>query len=116
MSKRELFFYKDYFEQFYYSLSPKVRRKVLRTLELVKLLSRIPEVYFKHIENTEGLYEIRVQSGNNAFRIFCFFDEGNIIVVGHGFQKKTQKTPRNEIQKALIIKSTYYEEKKSNLA
>jgi len=77
-------------------------------------LDRIPEVYFKHLENTEGLYEMRVQSGTNIFRIFCFFDNNNIVVVGHGFQKKTQKTPANEIERAEQIKKEYYEEKKSH--
>ena len=82
--------------------------------ELIEDIDRIPEVYFKHLENTDGLYEIRVQSGNNIFRIFCFFDNNNIVVVGHGFQKKTQKTPSKEIERAEQIKKEYYEEKKSN--
>jgi phage-related protein len=71
-------------------------------------------VYFKHLENTDGIYEIRVQSGTNIFRIFCFFDKNNIVVVGHGFHKKTQKTPFKEIERAEQIKKEYYEEKKSN--
>lgn len=66
--------------------------------------------FFKHITGT-GIYEIRVQPGNNIYRIFCFFDEGNIIVIGHGFHKKTQKTPAGEIEKAITIKKAYYEEK-----
>jgi phage-related protein len=68
-------------------------------------------VYFKHLENTDGLYEIRVQSGSDIYRIFCFFDKNNLVIVGHGFQKKAQKTPPREIQKALRIKKEYYEEK-----
>ena len=83
-------------------------------MKLIEDLDRIPEVYFKHLENTVGLYEIRVQSGTNIFRIFCFFDNNNIVVVGHGFQKKTQKTPPKEIERAEQIKIEYYEEKKSN--
>jgi len=83
-------------------------------MKLIEDLDRIPEVYFKHLENTDGLYEIRVQSGTNIFRIFCFFDNNNIVVVGHGFQKKTQKTPPKEIERAEQIKIEYYEEKKSN--
>ena len=73
-------------------------------------------MYLKHIENTEGLYEIRVQLGNNIFRIFCFFDNNNLVVIGHGFQKKTQKTPEKEIKRAENIKRQYYEEKKINYA
>jgi phage-related protein len=58
----------------------------------------------KHIENTEGLFEIRVHQGSDAFRIFCFFDQGQLVVLANGFQKKTQKTPKKEIDKALKIK------------
>jgi len=77
-------------------------------------MDRIPEIYFKHLEDTDGLYEIRVQVGSNVFRIFCFFDNNNLVVVGHGFQKKTQKTPANEIERAEKIKREYYEERKSD--
>lgn len=87
---------------------------MLWTLKIVETIDRIPELYFKHLENTDGIYEIRVQVGSNIFRIFCFFDNHNIVVVGHGFQKKTQKTPVKEIEKAEQIKKEYYEEKKSN--
>lgn len=114
MQKRALLFYKDYFSEFYSSLNLRVQKKVLWVLEIIQKLERLPTVYFKHIENSEGLYEIRVQLGNNVFRIFCFFDEDNLIVIGHGFQKKTQKTPVKEIEKAITIKNIYYEEKKSD--
>jgi phage-related protein len=74
-------------------------------------VERIPEQYFKHIEGTEGLYEIRIKSGKESYRIFCFFEENNLVVIGHGFQKKSQKTPAKELKKALKIKKEYYEEK-----
>ncbi|HEY1869440.1 MAG TPA: type II toxin-antitoxin system RelE/ParE family toxin [Chitinophagaceae bacterium] len=111
---RELLFYKDYFREFYDSQPWKVQKKILWTLEIIETIERIPETYFKHLENTEGLYEIRVQAGNNIYRIFCFFDKNDLVIVGHGFQKKTQKTPQQEIDKAEKIKKQYYEEKKSN--
>jgi len=63
------------------------------------------------LESTDGLYEIRVQNGSDIFRIFCFFDNNNLVVVGHGFQKKTQKTPDKELERAAKIKREYYEEK-----
>ena len=113
-NKRELFFYKDYFREFYSFQTPKVQKKILWTLRLIEDLERIPEVYFKHIENSDGIYEIRVQTGSNIFRIFCFFDENNLVVVGHGFQKKTQKTPPGEIERAEKIKKEYYEEKQAS--
>ena len=78
---------------------------------MVEDLQWVPETYLKHIENTDGLYEIRVQLGNNIFRIFCFFDQGQLIVLANGFQKKTQKTPKQEIELALTIKADYENEK-----
>ena len=110
--KRSLVFYKHYFREFYLQQTSGVQNKIAWTLRLLEELDHIPEIYLKHLENTDGLYEIRVRSGGNIFRIFCFFDDNNIVVVGHGFQKKTQKTPRNEIERAGIIKKAYYEEKK----
>jgi len=108
---RELFFYKSYFNLFYDKQAVKVQKKILWTLRLVEELERIPELYFKHIECSDGLYEIRVQMGSNTFRIFCFFDDNNLVVVGNGFQKKSQKTPPEEIERANRIKKEYYEEK-----
>lgn len=90
---RSLVFYKDYFSQFYESLTPKVQKKVLWTLRVIEDLERIPDTYFKHLKNSDGIYEIRVSSGGDIYRIFCFFDQGNVVVVGHGFKKKTQKRP-----------------------
>jgi phage-related protein len=108
---REVVFYKDYFEQFFLSQKPKVKEKILWTLELIEDLLMVPEAYLKHIENTDGLYEVRVQCASNIFRIFCFFDEDRVVVVINGFQKKQQKTPKNEIEKALKIKEAYENEK-----
>ena len=112
--KRDLLFFRDYFQDFYDSQSAKVQKKILWTLRVIEDLDRIPELYLKHLEGTDGLYEIRVQSGRNIFRIFCFFDDNKIVVVGHGFQKKTQKTPDREIERAERIKREYYEEKNHN--
>ena len=109
--KREVYFFRDYFEQFFEAQTEKVRKKILWTLKAVEELDRIPEIYLKHLEGTSGLYEIRVQFGSNIFRIFCFFDVDNLVVVGHGFQKKTQKTPKQEVERAEQIKKEYYEGK-----
>jgi phage-related protein len=110
--KRELFFYKAYFEEFYNRQDDKVKKKILWTLRVIEELEQIPENYLKFIQNSSGLYEIRVQVGNNIFRIFCFFDVDNLVVIGHGFQKKSQKTPKQEIKKAEKIKMNYYDSKK----
>jgi phage-related protein len=81
----------------------------LWTLRVVEDLDQIPELYFKQLTGTDGLYEIRVQVGSDSCRIFCFFDEGNVVVIGHGFAKKTQKTPPAELDRAHKIKAEYYE-------
>ena len=109
---RTVTFYKDYFISFFVTQREKVQDKITWTLELIEHLEKIPETYLKHIENTEGLYEIRVKQGSDIFRIFCFFDKGKLIVLANGFQKKEQKTPKKEIEKALKIKKEYEDENK----
>jgi phage-related protein len=108
---RNITFYKNYFQEFFDKQNKKVKAKIVWTFDLVEDLQRVPEIYLKHIENTDGLYEIRVQSGSDIFRIFCFFDEGRLVVLANGFQKKTQKTPKKEIEMALKIKLEYENEK-----
>ena len=108
---RTIVFYKNYFQEFFEKQRDKVKDKIIWTFELIEELQRIPETYLKHIENTEGLYEIRVQNGSDIFRIFCFFDQGKIVIIANGFQKKMQKTPKQEIEKALKIKQEYENEK-----
>lgn len=107
---RKVVFYKDYFEKFFVKQREKVRDKIIWTLELIEELPYIPETYLKHLEGTDGLYEIRVQSGSDIFRIFCFFDKGKLVVLANGFQKKEQKTPKKEIERALKIKKEYEDE------
>ena len=80
--------------------------------DLVEDVERVPERYLKYLANTDALYEIRVQLGGDIFRIFCFFDQGQLIVLANGFQKKTQKTPKKEIEMALKI--NYVGELKAN--
>ncbi|MGQ7946937.1 type II toxin-antitoxin system RelE/ParE family toxin [Flavobacterium sp. WC2509] len=109
--QRTIFFYKDYFEEFFVKQREKVKAKIIWTLELIEELDRIPEIYLKHIENTNGLFEIRIQQGSDIFRIFCFFDDGKLVILANGFQKKTQKTPKNEIEKAIKIKNEYESDK-----
>lgn len=108
--KRTIVFYKDYFEEFFVKQRDKVKDKIIWTFQLIEEMDRVPETYLKHIENTDGLFEIRVQQGSDIFRIFCFFDEGRLVVIANGFQKKTQKTPKGEIERALKIKSEYESE------
>lgn len=109
--KRTVVFYRSYFEEFFIEQREKVKAKIIWTFDLIEEIDKIPETYLKHLENTDGLYEIRVQQGNDIFRIFCFFDQGQIVVLANGFQKKTQKTPKKEIDKAEKIKREYENEK-----
>ena len=109
--KRTIAFYQDYFDEFLVRQRPKVRDKIIWTLELIEQLDMVPETYLKHLEGSSGLYEIRVQQGSDIFRIFSFFDEGKLIVLINGFHKKTQKTPKFELHKAEKLKAAYYEDK-----
>lgn len=109
---RTIIFYKDYFLLFFEQQNLKVKTKISWTLDVISQLERVPETYLKHLENTDGLYEVRVQSGSDIFRIFCFFDKGQLVVLANGFVKKTQKTPKREIEKATKIKEEYFLELK----
>lgn len=108
---RKIVFYKEYFQEFFSAQKDKVKDKIIWTLTLIEEIELVSENYLKHLEGTDGLYEIRVQLGNDIFRIFCFFDAGKLIIITNGFQKKTQKTPKQEIEKALKIKQDYENEK-----
>jgi phage-related protein len=110
--QRTIIFYKNHFDDFFKEQKQKVKDKIIWTFDLIEELQRVPETYLKHLENTDGLFEIRVQQGSDIFRIFCFFDQGQLVVLANGFQKKTQKTPKKEIEKALKIKEEYESEKK----
>ena len=109
---RTIVFYKNYFQKFFVSQRDKVKDKIIWTFELIEEFQKVPETYLKHIENTDGLFEIRVQQGSDIFRIFCFFDQGQLVVIANGFQKKKQKTPKKEIERAIKIKEEYETEKK----
>ena len=108
---RQVIAYKKYFLDFYYKQPDSVQKKIEWTLNLLRYTEHVPEKYFKHIENTKGLYEVRVEVGNNIYRIFAFFDKGYLVVLGNAFHKKTQKTPKKEIEKALEIMEEYKNEK-----
>ena len=110
--KRQVIAYKKYFLDFYRKQPDKVQAKIEWTLNLIRVTQQVPEKYFKHIEGTKGLYEIRVEFGSNIYRIFSFFDKGNIVILGNAFNKKTQKTPEKEIEKAIKIMEEYNNEKK----
>ena len=104
-------FYKDYFELFFVKQEERVQNKIIWTLNLIEEVQNIPETYLKHLKGTGGLYEVRVQMRNTIFRTFCLLDTNKLVVLMNGFQKKTQKTSKNEIERALKIKKEYEREK-----
>ena len=109
---REIRFYEKYFIEFYLTLDIRAQEKIEYVFKLIRTVDRIPQKFLKHIENTDGLYEIRIKSGSDIFRIFCCFDEGRVVILFNGFQKKSQKTPKKEIAKALRLKKEYFDKKK----
>jgi len=109
---RTIIFYQNHFLDFYQTLDTKVKEKVKYVLELVKQVDRVPEKFLAPMTGYEGLFEIRIEYQSNIFRIFCCFDEGNLVVLLNGFQKKSQKTPKQEIERAMRLKAAYFEHKK----
>lgn len=105
-------FYKDHFTDFYSKQNNKVQEKIEYVFKLVRQTERIPKKFFTHLASTKGLYEIRIEYESNIYRIFCFFDEGKLVILLNGFQKKTQKTPIKEIEIAERLKKEYFDEKK----
>ena len=101
--KRDIIFYETYFIDFFRTQDEKVKEKIKYVLELIKQVEKVPEKFLMHIEGTNGLYEIRIEYQSNIYRIFCCFDKGRIIILFNGFQKKTQKTPKNEFEKAVRL-------------
>lgn len=110
--KREIIYFKNYFSEFFNAQIEKVKDKIDYVLFLVTVADRIPKKFFDNMKGYDGLWEIRIEFESNIYRIFCCFDEGNLVVLFNGFQKKSQKTPKNEIEKAMKIKSEYFELKK----
>jgi len=109
--RRKVLFYKDYYLSFFGKQSEKVKEKIDYVLFVVSVAERIPQKFFQHLEGTNGLYEIRIEAQSNIYRIFCCFDNGNVVVLFNAFQKKTQKTPSTEIEKAVKIMNDYFDEK-----
>ena len=109
---RDIIFYKDYFQQFYVEQTIEVRRKINYVFNIIQTQRRVPVKFLRIIENEKGLYEISVEFESNIYRIFCCFDDGNLVVLFNAFQKKTQKTPAKEIEKARKLKEEYLKEKK----
>jgi phage-related protein len=99
-------------EEFLDNLTAKQAKKVVWVLNMVEEHINVPSKYFKKMVNTDNLWEVRVNLGSNIFRILCFFDGSEIIILTHAFQKKTQKTPRQAIKIAEKRMKDYFKRKK----
>lgn len=109
---REIIFFEDHFIGFYKKQDIKVKQKIQYVFEVIKQVDRVPKKFLEHIEGKDGLYEIRIEYQSNIYRIFCSFDKEKLVVLFNGFQKKTQKTPKAEIEKAEKLKKKYFAQKK----
>jgi phage-related protein len=110
---RNIFYYKNYYLDFFEKLKPEVKKKFNWTLLLISTIERVPEKYFKHMTGTTGIYEIRVEVGSNIYRVFSFFDKDQLVILVNGFQKKSQKTPKKEIELAEKLRKEYFNEKEN---
>lgn len=108
---REVIQYKHYFEEFLLAQPTKVQDKIFKVIEIIETYERVPSTYLKAIVGTKGLYEARIKLGSDIWRVFCFFDKGKLVILLNGFAKKTQKTPKKEINKAINLMNLYYEDK-----
>ena len=106
---RTITFHGKYFADFYLEQTDDVQEKIEYVIRIVRQVENIPKKFFDHLSGSDGLFEIRVEFGSNIFRIFCCFDQGNIVVLFNGFQKKTQKTPKDQIDQAERLKKEYFE-------
>jgi phage-related protein len=111
-TERKIIFYKHYFQDFYLEQSEKVQEKIEFVFKIVKTVQNVPKKFLEHLTGTDGLYEIRIEYEGNIYRIFCCFDKGNLVLLFNGFQKKTQKTPKKEIDLAQKLKDEYFNAKK----
>jgi phage-related protein len=112
-SIRSILYYKNYYLDFFEPLDSEVKLKFNWTLKLIATIEKVPTKYFKHIKDSTGLFEIRVEFGGNIFRVFSFFDKGRLVILINGFQKKSQQTPNKEIERAEKLKKQYFDEKNS---
>ena len=109
---RTIKFHGDYFLDFYSKLDLKVKAKFQYVFELIKQVERVPIKFLAPMTGYDGLFEVKVEFESNIYRVFCCFDKGRLVILFNGFQKKTQKTPKKEIEKAMKLKKEYFESKK----
>lgn len=111
-TERQIIFHEHHFVDFYAAQSTAVQEKIEYVFKIIRNVDKVPKKFLDHMTGTDGIFEIRIEVASNIFRIFCCFDKGNLVVLFNGFQKKTQKTPKKEIELAERLKKEYFELKK----
>lgn len=109
--QRKIVFYKQYFIDFYLEQSEGLQEKIEYVFKVIRSVQSVPRKFLEHM--TDGLYKIRIEYESNIYRVFCCFDKGSLVVLFNAFQKKTQKTPKKEIELALKLKDEYFNSKKN---
>lgn len=109
---RQVVVFENHFKEFRKTLNREALKKLYQVLTLIMMVEVIPVKFLKAIEGRKGLFEIRIEHENNIYRVFCCFDEGNLVILFNGFQKKTQKTPIEQIDKAEALMKKYFDQKK----
>lgn len=109
---RQLVVFEDHFKEFRKTLDRDALKKLYQVLTLIMKVEVVPNRFLKAIKERKGLYEIRSEYDGNIYRVFCCFDEGNLVILFNGFQKKTQKTPIEQLDKAEALMKKYFEQKK----
>ena len=109
---RHVIAYKDHFEVFLNKQTRKVQDKIYKVIEIIETYEQVPSKYLKSVSDSDGLFEARIRLASNIWRVFCFFDEGKLVILLSGFQKKTQKTPKRELKKAMMLMKEYFEQKR----
>ena len=110
---RQVVVFEDHFKKFRKTLDKDTLKKLYQVLTLIMFVKAVPVKFLKSIEGRKGLYEIRLEQGKNIYRVFCCFDEDNLVVLFNGFQKKTQKTPKEQLDKAETLMKKYFDLKKN---
>lgn len=111
---RHLVVFEDHFKLFRTTLDREALKKLYQVLTLIMVVKNVPAKFLKAVKGRKGLYEIRCEYGDNIYRVFCCFDEGNIMILFNGFHKKTVKTPIEQIEKAEYLMKKYFELKNGN--
>ncbi|MBQ1754992.1 MAG: type II toxin-antitoxin system RelE/ParE family toxin [Bacteroidales bacterium] len=108
---RQVVVFENHFKEFRKTLNRETLKKLYQVLTLIMMVEEVPAQFLRAIVGRKGLFEIRVEHGNNIYRVFCCFDEDKLVILFNGFQKKTQKTPAEQLDKAEALMKKYYDQK-----